>query len=304
MSETGPKEGPPGAGWRGRLGRAGQVVIGNRTVRQVSAVVTAANDAGAPLFAAALAFSTMFAAVPVLLLFSGVLGWLIEDPVARARLLADLVARVPPLADVLADSLEGVVRTRGTLSVIGLVGLIWGASNLYGSVDEVMRRLVPGGRTRGFVERRVRGILAIVILVALVIGAISLSSVWAVFGATVTELAVAGPVLTVLVMVVVVLVVYLFVPTEPPSLRASLPPAIAAGVGIGLLTLLFTVLAPLLIGGLAGFGVIATIFGAFVWLNYCYQMLLYGAAWARIRRDRQKLGGLVVAGPAEVQSPP
>lgn len=286
------------------MGRAGQVVIGNRTVRQVSAVVTAANDAGAPLFAAALAFSTMFAAVPVLLLFSGVLGWLIEDPVARARLLADLVARVPPLADVLADSLEGVVRTRGTLSVIGLVGLIWGASNLYGSVDEVMRRLVPGGRTRGFVERRVRGILAIVILVALVIGAISLSSVWAVFGATVTELAVAGPVLTVLVMVVVVLVVYLFVPTEPPSLHASLPPAIAAGVGIGLLTLLFTVLAPLLIGGLAGFGVIATIFGAFVWLNYCYQMLLYGAAWARIRRDRQKLGGLVVAGPAEVQSPP
>lgn len=286
------------------MGRAGQVVIGNRTVRQVSAVVTAANDAGAPLFAAALAFSTMFAAVPVLLLFSGVLGWLIEDPVARARLLADLVARVPPLADVLADSLEGVVRTRGTLSVIGLVGLIWGASNLYGSVDEVMRRLVPGGRTRGFVERRVRGILAIVILVALVIGAISLSSVWAVFGATVTELAVAGPVLTVLVMVVVVLVVYLFVPTEPPSLHASLPPAIAAGVGIGLLTLLFTVLAPLLIGGLAGFGVIATIFGAFVWLNYCYQMLLYGAAWARIRRDRQKLGGLVVAGPAEVPSPP
>jgi membrane protein len=279
------------------------VVVGNRTVRTVSAVVTAANDAGAPLFAAALAFSTMFATVPLLLLFSGVLGWLIEDPAARARLLADLVDRVPPLADVLEDSLEGVVRTRGTLSLIGLLGLVWGASNLYSSVDEVMRRLVPGGRTRGFVERRVRGILAIVILVALVIGAISLGSLWAVFGATVTELAVVGPVLTVLVMIVVVMVIYLFVPTEPPSLRAALPPAVAAGAGIGLLTLLFTVIAPVLIGGLAGFGVIATIFGAFVWLNYCYQMLLYGAAWARIRRDIEKLAGVVVAGPADVQSP-
>lgn len=278
-------------------------MVGNRTVRTVSAVVTAANDAGAPLFAAALAFSTMFATVPLLLLFSGVLGWLIEDPAARARLLADLVDRVPPLADVLEDSLEGVVRTRGTLSLIGLLGLVWGASNLYSSVDEVMRRLVPGGRTRGFVERRVRGILAIVILVALVIGAISLGSLWAVFGATVTELAVVGPVLTVLVMIVVVMVIYLFVPTEPPSLRAALPPAVAAGAGIGLLTLLFTVIAPVLIGGLAGFGVIATIFGAFVWLNYCYQMLLYGAAWARIRRDIEKLAGVVVAGPADVQSP-
>jgi membrane protein len=303
VTENDPRQTQADAGWRGRVDRYGQVVVGNRTVRGVSAVVTAANDAGAPLFAAALAFSTMFATVPVLLLFSGVLGWLIEDPVARARLLADLVDRVPPLADVLADSLEGVVRTRGALSLIGLIGLVWAASDLYGSVDEVMRRLVPGGRTRGFVERRVRGVVAIVILVALVIGAISLSSVWAVFGATVTELAIAGPLLTVGIMVVVVLVVYLFVPTEPPSVRASLPPAIAAGVGIGLLTLLFTVIAPLLIGGLAGFGVIATIFGAFVWLNYCYQMLLYGAAWARIRRDRQKLAGVVVAGPAEVQPP-
>lgn len=303
MSEAEPREAPPGSGWRGRVGRASRVVVGNRTVRTVSAVVTAANDAGAPLFAAALAFSTMFATVPLLLLFSGVLGWLIEDPAARARLLADLVDRVPPLADVLEDSLEGVVRTRGTLSLIGLLGLVWGASNLYSSVDEVMRRLVPGGRTRGFVERRVRGILAIVILVALVIGAISLGSLWAVFGATVTELAVVGPVLTVLVMIVVVMVIYLFVPTEPPSLRAALPPAVAAGAGIGLLTLLFTVIAPVLIGGLAGFGVIATIFGAFVWLNYCYQMLLYGAAWARIRRDIEKLAGVVVAGPADVQSP-
>lgn len=303
MTEKDPQQAPPSAGWRGRVGRYSQVVVGNRTVTGVSAVVTAANDAGAPLFAAALAFSTMFATVPLLLLFSGVLGWLIEDPVARARLLADLVDRVPPLADVLADSLEGVVRTRATLSLVGLIGLIWAASNLYGSVDEVMRRLVPGGRARGFVERRVRGILAIVIIVALVVGAISLSSVWVIFGGTVTELAIAGPLLTVGIMVVLVLVVYLFVPTEPPSVRASLPPAIAAGVGIGLLTLLFTVLAPVLIGGLAGFGVIATIFGAFVWLNYCYQMLLYGAAWARIRRDRQKLAGVVVAGPAEVQSP-
>ena len=301
MSETGPQEAPTSAGWRRQVGRVSRLVVGNRVVRAGSAVVTAANTAGAPLFAAALAFNTMFATVPLLLLFSGVLGWLIDDPIARARLLADLVDRVPPLADVLADSLEGVVRTRGTLSLIGLVGLVWGASNLYGGIDEVMRRLMPGGRTRGFVERRVRGILAIVILVMLVLGAISLSSVWAVFGVTIAELNVLGPALTVGVMFLLVLVVYLFVPTEPPSLRAALPPAVAAGAAIGLLTLLFTVLAPLLIGGLAGFGVIATIFGAFVWLNYCYQMLLYGAAWARIRRDAQKLAGVVVSGPADVE---
>jgi uncharacterized BrkB/YihY/UPF0761 family membrane protein len=87
--------------------------------------------------------------------------------------------------------------------------------------------------------------------------------------------------------VLVALAVYKLVPTAPPSLRAALWPAIAAGIGIGLLTDLFSVLTPLLIGSLSGLGIIATVFGALVWLNFSYQILLYGAAWARVRRDRE-----------------
>ena len=33
--------------------------------------------------------------------------------------------------------------------------------------------------------------------------------------------------------------------------------------------------------------VIATVFAALIWLNFSYQILLYGAAWARIRRDAE-----------------
>jgi uncharacterized BrkB/YihY/UPF0761 family membrane protein len=97
-----------------------------------------------------------------------------------------------------------------------------------------------------------------------------------------------GPALALAVMVLVVLAVYLWVPTAPPSLRAALLPAIVAGLGIGILTNLFSLLAPLLIGGMSGFGVIATVFSALVWLNFSYQILLYGAAWARVRRDRER----------------
>ena len=97
------------------------------------------------------------------------------------------------------------------------------------------------------------------------------------------------PLITLLVFVAVVLAVYLLVPTAPPSVREALPPAIVAGVGIGLLTNLFSLLAPLLIGSLSGFGVIATVFGVLVWLNFSYQMLLYGAAWARLRRDHNRV---------------
>jgi membrane protein len=285
------------AGWRQRLARLPQAVLNYWIVRRVMAITQAANAVAGPLLAAALAFVTMFAILPGLLLLSGVLGWLIEDPAARADLLARLVAAVPPLEEAMADSLEGVVRERGALSLVGLVGLIWGASAFYESLDEVMRRLFPGGAVRGFVQRRLRGALAIIVLVVLAVGTVALSSLWALLATFLGDvqgaflLRLLGPAISLLVMIAVVLIVYRYVPTAPPSLRAALLPAVAAGAGIGLLTNLFTLLAPLLIGGLAGFGILAALFGAFIWLNYCFQMLIYGAAWARYRRDRENLAG-------------
>ena len=287
---------PDQPGIRARLDGILKSVLDFWVVRRVMAVMDSANAAGGPLLAAALAFSTMFAILPGLLLLSGVLGWVVDDPVLRAQLLARLVAYVPPLADAIADSLDGVVRTRGALSIVGLVGLLWGASNFYAALDEVMRRLFPGGGIRGFIERRVRGVIAVTILVVLVAGTVALGGLWSVLTSLVgPELAgvvrVAAPLILLAVMVLVVLLVYLFVPTAPPTMSAALPPAIVAGVGIGLLTSLFSFLAPALIGGLSGFGILAAVFGAFVWLNFCFQILLYGAAWARYRRDRQRLSG-------------
>ena len=286
------------AGWRARLGGLAKTITNFWVVRRVLAVMEAANLAGAPLLAAALAFVTMFAIIPGLLLMAGVLGWLVDDPGRRAELLAQLVALVPPLEEAVAGSLETAVEERGTLSVVGVVGLLWGASNFYQSLDEVMRRMFPGGEIRGFVARRLRGVLAIAVLVALVAGVVLLGGLSALMTTVlggVQDLfiwSLIGPALSLLVMIVVVLIVYRFVPTAPPSVRAALPPAIVAGVGIALLTNLFTLLAPLLIGGLAAFGILAALFGAFIWLNFCFQMLLYGAAWARYRRDRQKLAGV------------
>lgn len=263
------------------------------------AVLGISEQAGAPLLASALAFNAMFAILPGLLLLSGVLGWAIEDVELRAQLLADLVAKVPPLGTAIADSLDGVVRERGGLTLIGLIGLVWGSSNFYGALDEVMRRIFAGGHVRGFIEQRVRGLLVVAGLLVLVLGAALMGGLWTVVVTTVGELpgaaavlSVAGPLVFIAFSMLAVLLVYLIVPTAPPGWRAAWLPALVAGAGIGLLTSLFSVLAPVLVGGLAGFGVLAAVFGAFVWLNLGFQMLLWGAAWARYRRDGARLTGV------------
>ena len=260
-------------------------------VARALAVVNIAGGVGAPLFASALAYSTMFALIPIALLMGGVLGWLVEDPIQRQQLLNQLISYFPPLEDFFKASLEGLVAARGALSVIGLVGLIWGASSFYGGLDDVMRRIFAGGHIRGQFDRRLRGIVTILGLVAVVVGSVFLSSVWALTGRLVGDAAVWSyvvPILSLVFFVFVVLAIYKFVPTAPPSLRAATPPAIVAGLGIGLLTNLFGVLAPLLLGGLTGLGVFATVFAVLIWLNFSYQMLLYGAAWARLRRDLER----------------
>jgi membrane protein len=283
---------------RARFDALATRITGHRRVRPVLAVINMANDTGATLFAAALAFGTMFAFIPLVLLVSGVVGWLIDDPAQRAALLDQLVSYVPPLADFFRSSLEGVVAARGALSVVGVIGLLWGASAFYGVLDEVMRRIFSGGGLRNELSRRIRGFATIVILVAVIVGTISLGSLWVVLDRLVGDLAIwryAAPLISLGVMVLIALAVYLVVPTAPPSLRAAFWPAVAAGLGIGLLTNLFSLLAPLLIGGMAGFGVIATVFGALVWLNFSYQILLFGAAWARVRRDREDAASAEVA---------
>jgi membrane protein len=266
------------------------MVTGNKYVSRVMDVMNIANNAGATLFASALAYSTMFALIPIVLLLAGVLGWLIGDAAQRQQLLDQLIGYLPPLADFFNAALNGVVAARGALSIVGVVGLIWGASSFYGGLDEVMRRIFVGGPVRGELDRRLRGIITILGLVGLIVGTILLSSVWAFLNDLVGNLEIwryVVPVVALAVFVFVVLLVYVLVPTAPPSARAALPPAFVAGLGIGVLTNLFGVLAPLLIGGLTGLGVIATAFAVLIWLNFSYQILLYGAAWARIRRDRE-----------------
>lgn len=281
------------------VGRIAARVTGNKYVARVLGVMDIANSAGATLFAAALAYSTLFALIPIMLLMAGVLGWLISDPIQRQQLLTQLVGYFPPLADFFNASLNGVVAARGALSVVGVVGLLWGASSYYGGLDEVMRRIFVGGGARGELDRRLRGFVTVLVLIGVIVGSVVVSSVWALLGQLVGDLEVFRylvPILALGGFVLVVLAIYRFVPTAPPSLRAATPPAIVAGIGIGLLTNLFGVLAPLLIGGLSGLGVIATAFGLLIWLNFGYQILLYGAAWARLRRDREREKRSVYAG--------
>ena len=95
-----------------------------------------------------------------------------------------------------------------------------------------------------------------------------------------------GALLSAVVFVIVVWLVYVIVPRSSPGARLALVPALVIGACIGLLTTIFGALTPLLVGGNVGIGLLAVIFATLVWLRLVFDLLIFGAAWTRIRRDR------------------
>jgi len=100
------------------------------------------------------------------------------------------------------------------------------------------------------------------------------------------------PILSIAASSFVAWIVYVIVPADTPGWRAAFLPALVAGTLMGLLTSLFGLVAPLLVGGFSGLGVLASVFVALVWFNWIFQILLYGGAWARLRRDGRYLRGV------------
>jgi len=257
-------------------------------VRVLMSVMDAYNAAGGGLLASGLAFSALFAVVPGLLLLASVLVILVDDEPTRVAVIDWVIERVPPLKDVATEVVDRVASSARIGSIVGFIGFVWGASGFYLAIDGAINRFFPAQRGRDPIVGRIRGFIAVAVVVAAVLMAFVTSGAIS-FLATVLGIRADGllPIVSPLVAIgagwLVCLACYLLVPVRPPSWRAALPPALIAGTAIGLLTSLFGALAPVLVSGFTGLGVIASVFVALVWLNWLFQAILLGAAYARAR---------------------
>jgi len=260
-------------------------------IAEARSVVAADAEAGGSLLAAALAYRALFGLLSGLVCVAGLIGWLFEDPTRRADAVATLATLVPGVEPVAGIGLDSFVAGRGALSILGLVGAAWGASAFYDTLDGAINRVLPGLRERNPFERRVRGIGAVVVLalsgvLALGIGVALPTLQDVVSGEPLRFLVGAGEAgLTVAVLWAGVVTIYRLVPTAAPSLSAAGLPALAVGCGIWLAAQAYALLTPLLVGGLAVFGVFVSLFGLLIWLGWVSQLLLLGASWTRVRRD-------------------
>jgi membrane protein len=292
-SPGGTERRPPRLSPMDRIGLLRRAAMRNSRIQLLLAVMNDYNAAGGGLLSAGLAFNALFAIIPALLAIVAFLGLLISDPSSRNDMVQFLIAQVPPLEPVARTIVDTLAEGSRIGSIIGIIGVVWGASGFYGALEGATGLLFPGSGGRGIIQQRVRGVIGVVALVGMVLIAVLANAVIGGVASLIpirslNLLALASPFFACVAGILVCFIVYVFVPVSGPSIRAARAPAVVAGIGIGLLTTLFGLVAPLLVRGFAALGVIASVFAALVWLNFIFQVLLYGAAWACIRRDRER----------------
>ena len=288
----------------------------------IRAVLDAYGRAAGGILANGLAFAALFAAIPTTVLVLGVTGWAAAgDPLVQQQVTDVLVSAFPPLADVIRAAVEAITDGAPLTSLIGLIGLVWTVSQLFGAIDTAFARIFSDETERGALWRTVRGVLVVGVLAAVVVAVIvGLGVVAALDTARGLPESIARraagvlgspPVLIVVASLGMVLA-YRFLPPEPPNWRALILPAVLVGVVLLVFSQVFSYLVPRLVGVAALAGPLASGFVALAWLSFSFQAVLLGATWVHVREDRQNAreqppgsgeGSTTLEGPAAPAEP-
>ncbi len=258
-------------------------------------------DDNVPTMAAAIAYSTLFALPPLLVMIVGIAGAVFGPDVVQEALLGQVSGIVGAEAE---EALRTMIAGAGDLGsglgakLVGLVTLIIGATGAFGQLQQALNRAwevepAPGGGLRAMITKRLLSFGLVVTIAFLLLVSLAVSAALAAVGdaaAAVATDTVASPLMSVANAVLSLAVITaLFA-----ALFKVLPDAEIAwrdvAVGAAVTALLFTV-GKLLIGLYIGradpgsaFGAAGSVVLILLWIYYSALIVLVGAeftqAWA------------------------
>ncbi len=286
----------PGAIWRALP----------RPLRAVLSVIIGAGerwvDVSGPQLGASIAFYTMFALAPLLVVTIAIAGAVFGPEAARGQIVGEIEGLVGPIAArVIEAMIESAWREPGSLqaAIVGTLTLLVGATGAFAELRRTLNligRVTPSPSLIGaYVRVRLTAFALLLGFGFLAIASLIVSAALAGFSKFLTArypvLAVVATILDIAISVAVLSMAFAalihWLPDEPPTRRGVWISAIASAV-------LFTI-GKSLIGFYLGRASIASSYGAagsfvvvMLWVYYSSQILLYGAALGRISDEHAR----------------
>ena len=201
-------------------------------------------------YAVVVAWNLLLAFFPIVLFLAAILGLALGHAglATRAQFESVMLSQLPTQPQDTRDALDAIKQQPGLFFVVGLAGLMWSGSALFGAVEQAFDAIyrVP---QRGFVRQKVMGVLMMLLFAAVAVLLILSSSALTLLRAlplVPDAVLAAGPVLAAAQPVVgigagLILfgAIYSVVPNRRVRVREVWPGTLLAGVGFYLLSLLF-----------------------------------------------------------------
>lgn len=125
--------------------------------------------------AAAIAFWVFFSIFPLLIGILSLAGYFLDSEQVKSRIFEVVSDLLPGSASMVRDNLEAVIRHRGTMSWIGIGGLLWSAGKGFGAVTRAVNRALGARRTHSFLLSKVRYFFMAVAVSILMIASVGIT---------------------------------------------------------------------------------------------------------------------------------
>jgi membrane protein len=256
------------------------------------------NQDKVPLYAAALAYYTVFSLAPLLLIAIAIAGAAFGEEAARGQIVGQIQGLVgQDGAEAIQTMLQNVQRpgSGGTIaSVLGVVTLLFGASGVFGQLQEALNAIwevkpKPERGWKNFIQARFLSfamvlVIGFLLLVSLVLSAV-LVGIGNFFGSLFPGLVALGQGLNFLISYAVITVLFASIYKFLPDVRV---PWKNLWIGASVTAILFNI-GKYLIGLYLGNSSVGSTYGAagslvviLVWIFYSAQILLLGAEFTQV----------------------
>lgn len=249
---------------------------------------------GCPRVGAALAYYSLFSLFPLLLLLISILGYLLASGMpllvdARTSVLDSAANVMPQARDLLARSIDLALAARGATTVVGLLTLVWSASNAFTQLYQALNLIwgcAPGPGITAAIRSKltafavVLGIGFLLLLCLVLSAALRISvdrthllPIWRAVWVGLNPLVSAG------ITTLVFALLYRYLPKTAAGWRDVWPGALLAGVAWEALRQVFTVYATRT-NYVAVYGAVGSTIALLFWIYLSAQVLLFGAEFA------------------------
>ncbi len=261
--------------------------LNERTHGWLGILAGAARDALMPdsaITAAAIAYFALFSLFPLILLSISIASFNIGPLIDQQFIVHELEFIAPALSQLLGQNINEIIRARGPVTGVALIGLIWSASTIFYILTQTLNKIWGNKRSRPVWKRRGLAILFVLTFVGPVLFLASFA------GSLIANLRSWLPdqiipigdgisfIGTILLDVLLFMVLYIMLPHDAATWREILPGAIGAGLlwELAKKAFLFFVSTYISVSNLV-YGSVATIIAFLAWAYLSGLIFLFGA---------------------------